>query len=279
MLKQQIFYLVSHRDLCAQHLQIIKCLFDHGAYPNQNTTESSSPWHFALEAAVKFIQDMSAFVQDFSPRGESFAKALEYLIVSGADPNASVLWATKKYRNREQETRFERSALAIIQSLFPLSFFERPQNMSLQVEKLQMVHKRLTELLVTRGAEWRQLRDGQLIDDSPVELIPKKPRERSTTQCIGSEHPEPREQSHLKGFETSPSRSVFSNNPSKITKLLPLRKNNVMLDALPISKEKELALTKTRPSWLPPKDPKGEKRHLKEYRRMMEVAAATDQKL
>ncbi|KAL8912164.1 MAG: hypothetical protein Q9171_002798 [Xanthocarpia ochracea] len=52
--------------------------------------------------------------------------------------------------------------------------------------------------------------------------------------------------------------------------LPPLRVNNVMIDPLPISKEKEKVLSRTRPSWLPPKDQKEEKKHLKEYQRMME---------
>jgi hypothetical protein len=42
-----------------------------------------------------------------------------------------------------------------------------------------------------------------------------------------------------------------------------------MIDPLPISKEKEKVLTRTRPSWLPPKDQKEEKKHLKQYQEMM----------
>jgi hypothetical protein len=51
--------------------------------------------------------------------------------------------------------------------------------------------------------------------------------------------------------------------------LPPLQKSNIMIDPLPISKEKERVLTRTRPSWLPPKDQKEEKKHLKEYKKMM----------
>ena len=54
--------------------------------------------------------------------------------------------------------------------------------------------------------------------------------------------------------------------------LPPLRTNNVMIDPLPISKEKEKVMSRTRPSWLPPKSQKEEKRHLKEYQRMMELS-------
>lgn len=51
--------------------------------------------------------------------------------------------------------------------------------------------------------------------------------------------------------------------------LPPLQKSNIMIDPLPISKEKEKVLSRTRPSWLPPKDQKEEKKHLKEYKQMM----------
>lgn len=56
--------------------------------------------------------------------------------------------------------------------------------------------------------------------------------------------------------------------------LPPIQKGNILIDPMPVSKEKEAVLTRTRPSWLPPKDPKEERRHLKEYQRMM--AASQD---
>lgn len=56
---------------------------------------------------------------------------------------------------------------------------------------------------------------------------------------------------------------------SALPELPPLRRSNIMIDPLPISKEKEAVLSRTRPSWLPPKDPAEERRHLKEYQKMM----------
>ncbi|KAK4162413.1 hypothetical protein QBC43DRAFT_79038 [Cladorrhinum sp. PSN259] len=56
---------------------------------------------------------------------------------------------------------------------------------------------------------------------------------------------------------------------SALAELPPLRRSNVMIDPLPISKEKEAVLSRTRPSWLPPKDRNEERRHLKEYQKMM----------
>lgn len=60
--------------------------------------------------------------------------------------------------------------------------------------------------------------------------------------------------------------------------LPPLRRTNVMIDPLPVSKEKEAVLSRTRPSWLPPKDPAEERRHLKEYQKMMAASAKTDER-
>jgi hypothetical protein len=51
-----------------------------------------------------------------------------------------------------------------------------------------------------------------------------------------------------------------------------------MIDPLPISKEKEAVLTRTRPSWLPPKSQKEERKHLKEFQQMMARAAEAEKK-
>lgn len=66
---------------------------------------------------------------------------------------------------------------------------------------------------------------------------------------------------------------------SSIAELPPLRKTeDMMIDPLPISKEKEAVLSRTRPSWLPPKDPIEEKKHLKEYQRMMALSLEAERK-
>ncbi|RKF61987.1 putative tbc domain protein [Erysiphe neolycopersici] len=56
---------------------------------------------------------------------------------------------------------------------------------------------------------------------------------------------------------------------SAFAKLPPMSRTEMMIEPLPISKEKEAVLSRTRPSWLPPKDPAEERRHLKEYERMI----------
>lgn len=65
---------------------------------------------------------------------------------------------------------------------------------------------------------------------------------------------------------------------SAIAELPPLRRTEIMIDPLPISKEKEAVLSRTRPSWLPPKDPAEEKKHLKQYQKMMASALEADKR-
>lgn len=65
---------------------------------------------------------------------------------------------------------------------------------------------------------------------------------------------------------------------SALAELPPLRRSNIMIDPLPISKEKEAVLSRTRPSWLPPKDPAEERRHLKEYQKMMAASQEAERR-
>ncbi|KAM3544356.1 TBC domain-containing protein C23D3.03c [Beauveria bassiana] len=65
---------------------------------------------------------------------------------------------------------------------------------------------------------------------------------------------------------------------SSTPELPPLRRTDNMVDPLPISKEKEAVLSRTRPSWLPPKDPAEERRHVKQYQRMMAASAKADER-
>jgi hypothetical protein len=79
-----------------------------------------------------------------------------------------------------------------------------------------------------------------------------------------------RREEDLQSGRSSLSSGTDSKRGSKANiELPPLQKSNIMIDPLPISKEKEKVLTRTRPSWLPPKDQKEEKKHLKEYKKMM----------
>ncbi|KAG9691440.1 hypothetical protein KCU95_g7896, partial [Aureobasidium melanogenum] len=75
-----------------------------------------------------------------------------------------------------------------------------------------------------------------------------------------------------------PRPSMKLRTKTSVMELPPLQKGNVMIDPLPISKEKEAVLTRTRPSWLPPKSQKEEKKHMKEWERMMAAAEAAEKK-
>jgi hypothetical protein len=67
-------------------------------------------------------------------------------------------------------------------------------------------------------------------------------------------------------------RSASLNQPelkAKKPALPPVRKSDPLIDPFQPSVEKQKYLSRTRPSWLPPKNPKEEKKHLKEYQRML----------
>jgi hypothetical protein len=83
---------------------------------------------------------------------------------------------------------------------------------------------------------------------------------------------------HRRSFNSSARNPEKPRVKSAIAELPPLRRTDIMIDPLPISKEKEAVLSRTRPSWLPPKDPAEEKRHLKEYQRMMALSLEAEKK-
>lgn len=75
-----------------------------------------------------------------------------------------------------------------------------------------------------------------------------------------------------------PGLSAKGRAKTSIADMPPLQKGNIMIDPLPISKEKEAVLSRTRPSWLPPKCQKEERKHMKEWEAMMARAAETEKK-
>jgi hypothetical protein len=79
----------------------------------------------------------------------------------------------------------------------------------------------------------------------------------------------------------SPLRATFSKRNKSLAEIPtvpPAPTSDLTIDPIPISKEKEAVLTRTRPSWLPPKSKKEEKRHLKEFQQMMARAAEAEKK-
>ncbi|KAK5093611.1 hypothetical protein LTR70_004578 [Exophiala xenobiotica] len=81
--------------------------------------------------------------------------------------------------------------------------------------------------------------------------------------------------------ETSSQVANAASNPSRnfapgAIPLPPIQRGT--LDFMPTSKEKEAVLSRTRPSWLPPKDPKEEKKHLEQYKKMMKASIEAERK-
>ena len=93
---------------------------------------------------------------------------------------------------------------------------------------------------------------------------------------------EEKEKKHEEDVQSGSPRKRFSTDKRSITmsaiELPPVRKGELMIDPLPCSKEKEKVLTRTRPSWLPPKDPREEKKHLRQYQEMMAMSLEAEKK-
>lgn len=77
-------------------------------------------------------------------------------------------------------------------------------------------------------------------------------------------------------FQQLPTANTFDQDINRVNeqastlKLPPKNRNsNFSNGGLPVSKEKEAVLSRTRPSWLPPKSPEEERRHVLEYQKMM----------
>ena len=90
---------------------------------------------------------------------------------------------------------------------------------------------------------------------------------------------EKREKSHDPTWNTS--REELSTSASlkvqkSVIQLPEIQKST--LDFMPISREKEAILSRTRPSWLPPKNPKEERKHLREYQKMMAASLEAEKK-
>jgi hypothetical protein len=104
---------------------------------------------------------------------------------------------------------------------------------------------------------------------------------RELTDAL-EEYAEEKERKHehdIQSGKISPPKTTPLSPSTIISKELPpVRKNDPLIDPLPVSKEKEQFLTRTRPSWLPPKNKKEEQKHLKEYQRMMARAADAEKK-
>ncbi|KAF2710298.1 hypothetical protein K504DRAFT_466718 [Pleomassaria siparia CBS 279.74] len=95
---------------------------------------------------------------------------------------------------------------------------------------------------------------------------------KKVTEALEEYQTELESQQEIKRQLPSLSRSPSIEKPepkSRTRSLPPLRKSDPLIDPLQPSAEKQKYLSRTRPSWLPPKDRKEEKKHLKEYQRML----------
>ncbi|KAL6709685.1 hypothetical protein ACN47E_001113 [Coniothyrium glycines] len=95
---------------------------------------------------------------------------------------------------------------------------------------------------------------------------------RKLTEALEDFQSDYERKQEIKRQQPGLTRSASLSQPEPKTKkpaLPPVRKSDPLIDPFQPSVEKEKYLSRTRPSWLPPKNPKEEKKHLKEYQRML----------
>lgn len=80
----------------------------------------------------------------------------------------------------------------------------------------------------------------------------------------------------LEYHTTTDPKTVHRASAPSLIPLPPIQRGT--LDFMPASKEKQAILSRTRPSWLPPKDPKEEAKHLRQYEKIVQAAQEAERK-
>ncbi|PLN76734.1 hypothetical protein BDW42DRAFT_178145 [Aspergillus taichungensis] len=150
------------------YARVISTLLESGVSPNGRTSDPNS--NSAWESLLQHLNDLllnhrHTFLQSASDEGgysRTLLDLLVVMVVSAADPNASVLWRTKSYRGVEHVVEFRRSVLRIIELLpsdeatdFPPSRLRSA--VSIDHQLISQYRTRLIRMLRDRGArleEW-----------------------------------------------------------------------------------------------------------------------------
>ncbi|KAJ5724761.1 hypothetical protein N7493_006489 [Penicillium malachiteum] len=161
-------YAASESLRVMRYAKIISLLLDYGISPNRHAKGSnkSSAWESLLDSLHRQLSYHEEFLQSFNEEG-SYSRTLLNLIVvmimSAADPNASIIWRSKNYRGVEKPVQFRRSALRIIE-LLPsgddtnFTHHKTQPAASLHYQQIVQYRTRLISMLQEKGAvsrEWR----------------------------------------------------------------------------------------------------------------------------
>jgi hypothetical protein len=146
------------------YARLVSTILAVGVSPNTKTVDpdSQTPWEALLNYLQhRLVSDRSAFVLDFGQDGGGYSKTLLDLIVvmvlSAADPNASIAWKKRSYRGVEHVTEFRRSAQRVIELLPSDEMDDFSQDrtrraVALDYRKIIEYRTRLISMLSERGA-------------------------------------------------------------------------------------------------------------------------------
>lgn len=107
--------------------------------------------------------------------------------------------------------------------------------------------------------------DARKVTEALEEFQTEQEREQEIKRQLPNNKSSSRKSSVENGKEGDVKESARA---KKGASLPPLRKSDPLIDPFQPSAEKEKHLSRTRPSWLPPKDPREEQRHLREYKKI-----------
>lgn len=176
---------VSH--LVMGHSRIVANLLEYGVDPNQAIEGDLTAWELTLKQLATVLKHRERFVQHFNPDGHSqiLLNLMVCMIMAGADPNARIVYQTKRYRGRSFPVELRESALAIIERVawMPQWWTESPPKPSTQLI-IKEYQDRIALLLTERGAISRQWRDTELVKgrmEDATQSIPNHDTETTTS--------------------------------------------------------------------------------------------------
>lgn len=149
--------------------RIAVLLLEAGVNPNTQVADETTPWKLVLDRAIEYISHHEDFLHSFDKHGytESYSKMVVIFVLSGADMNAVRIYRQKRFRDTTDPQLYRRSALHILNTLFQQTAWEQKGRSTEEVAAVDLFRKRLTGLMIERGAKSREWLDSKLIAGPP----------------------------------------------------------------------------------------------------------------
>ncbi|KAJ5721250.1 uncharacterized protein N7483_009184 [Penicillium malachiteum] len=174
-------YAASESLRVMRYAKIISLLLDYGVSPNCRAKgpNENSAWESLLDSLHSQLLYDGEFLETFNDeRGYSrtLLNLVVVMIMSAADPNASIIWRSKSYRGVEKPVQFRRSALRIIELLpsgevADFTHHKTQPAASLHCQQIAQYRTRLISMLQEKHAvskEWRGSASPDEVNKKPL---------------------------------------------------------------------------------------------------------------